>query len=467
MANTPNRSDIRTASENVSSPEFLSSSELCYFIYSVEAASIVEPPTLVEEGDAYIAEMFQHEYDKLRCNSYCKEVDEEEEEVEGINDSEITMFEDDLCVGVRRRALYEPPMPGRRNDRKRSFHGENVITATNIYEEDTLRGFISRANNNIEILNRHSDVGERRATNILSTYDGENVDDDEYAFYSLRSAFTMRSVLGQGATVINTVDDGPPKISIPERAKQWLKSFVLDYLPTNKWKVLIFGVVSTVVIVYFTVRNLSKEEVEGPLVNGQEAAYYTGAVLLATQKFNRTDIPEILSGDEVILFERSVEDWLSYGNVYSEQSTKESNSIMTECNVISQSTRSINNNLHRELDVFPSNNTFGVVFILSIEYTISYLIRSERDFGNFAEKVNDVMDKIDRRHEFAMILNDRNIKVDEGGVGEGSSFLLEEPSQISSRIPTSIPVSGEKNLVYIYIYIPFISTQSFASDVTQ
>ena len=84
MATTPNRSDIRTASENVSSPEFLSSSELCYFIYSVEAASIVEPPTYEEEGDAYIAEMFQHEYDKLRCNSCCKEVDEEEEEVEGI-----------------------------------------------------------------------------------------------------------------------------------------------------------------------------------------------------------------------------------------------------------------------------------------------------------------------------------------------------------------------------------------------
>lgn len=209
---------------------------------------------------------------------------------------------------------------------------------------------------------------------------------------------------------------------------------------------LIFGVVSIVVIVYFTVRNLSKEEVEGPLANGQEVAYYTGAVLLASQNFNRTDIPELLSGDEVILFERSVEDWLSYGNVYSEQNTKESNSIMTECNIISQSTRRINNNLHRELDLFSSNNTFGVIFILSIEYTISYLIRSERDFGNFTEKVNKVMDNIDRRHEFAMILNDRNIKVDDGGVGKGSSVLLEKPSQISSRIPTSIPVSGEKNL---------------------
>jgi len=356
-------------------------------------------------------------------------------------------------------------MPGRRNDRKRSFHGENIITATNIYEENTLRESTTRANNNIEILNRYSDVGERRTSNILSTHDGEIFDDDGYAFYSLRSAFTMRSVLEQGATVINTVDDGPPKISIHERAKQWLKSFLLDYLPTNKWKVLIFGVVSTVVIVYFTVRNLSKEQVEGPLVNGKEAAYYTGAVLLASQSFNRTDIPELLSGDEVILFEHSVEDWLSYGNVYSEHNTKESNSIMTECNIISQSTRSINNNLHSELDIFSSNTTFGVVFILSIEYTISYLIRSERDFGNFTEKVNKVMDNIDRRREFAMILNDRNIQVDDGGVGEGSSVLFENPSQISSRIPTSNPASGEENL--IYIYIPFISTQSFASGVTQ
>jgi len=79
MATTPNRSDIRNANENVSPPEFLSSSELSYFIYSVEAASIVEPPTFAEGGDAYIPEMFQHQYDKLRHNSCCKEVDEEEE----------------------------------------------------------------------------------------------------------------------------------------------------------------------------------------------------------------------------------------------------------------------------------------------------------------------------------------------------------------------------------------------------
>lgn len=98
--------------------DFEPSSESNYFVYSVDATSIVGPPPLIQAADVYVPGMFQYEYDTVQCNNYyVQEGAETEAQGEGIDDdeSDIELYEDDLCVGVRRRAMYEPNKFGHRH----------------------------------------------------------------------------------------------------------------------------------------------------------------------------------------------------------------------------------------------------------------------------------------------------------------------------------------------------------------
>ena len=443
---------------------FEPSSESNYFIYSVEATSIVEPPPLIEAADVYVPGMFQYEYDTVQCNNYyVQEGAETEAQGEGIDDdddSDIELYEDDLCVGVRRRAMYEPNIFGHRHKKMKDCIYESVPVATSLSEEDDgLRAFISNTRANIASLNQFSDeeMHAAEAANIDLRHGGEGEMDDaeEYAYYALRYGYTMRRVLNGDANVINTVQDGPPTIPLYERAYQWFKDKISDHFIHHKWKILAFSVVSIVIVVYFAIGNPSKEEAGIPLANEREptaspttAEYYTGAVLSATQSFNRTSLSEVLREDEMILFEKSIENWLSYENVYSDSYLNET--VMTTCSIVSQTVRNSSSNkrynIRRKLDASITNNNSGTVYILDIEYIVSYLIRSGQNFENIEKLVNTIMEDSESKDELATILEDADIYVDANGVGQGVSFLLE-----NTILTSSAPVG--KNFFVIILSI--------------
>jgi len=100
--------------------------------------------------------------------------------------------------------------------------------------------------------------------------EGEMDDAEEYAYYALRYDYTMRSVLVEDVNVINTVQDGPPTISLYERAYQWFKDVISVHFIHHKRKTLAFSMVSIVIVVYFAIGNPSKEEARILLVNERE-----------------------------------------------------------------------------------------------------------------------------------------------------------------------------------------------------
>ena len=105
--------------------DFDPSLESSYFVYSVEATSIVEPPPVIEAADVYVPAMFQYEYDTVQCDDFhVQEGAEAEAEAEGTDDDDsgIELYEDDLCVGVRRRAMYEPNKFGYKHKKNERMH---------------------------------------------------------------------------------------------------------------------------------------------------------------------------------------------------------------------------------------------------------------------------------------------------------------------------------------------------------
>jgi len=317
-------------------------------------------------------------------------------------------------------------------------------------EYDGLRAFISNTRANIASLNQFSDeeVQAAEAANIELKHaeEGEMDDAEEYAYYALRYGYTMRRVLEEDVNVINTVQDGPPTIPLYERAYQWFKDVISVHFIHHKWKILAFSVVSIVIVVYFAIGNPSKEEAGIPLVNEREptaspttAEYYPGAVLSATQRFNRTHLSEVLSENEMVLFERSIENWLSCENVYSDSYSNET--VVTKYSIISQTVQNSSSNkkynIRRKLDASTTNNTFETVYILDIEYIVSYLIRSGQNFDNIEKLLNTIMEESDSKDELAIMLEEADIYIDANGVGQGVSFLLE------NIIATSSPPVGK------------------------
>jgi len=68
------------------------------------------------------------------------------------------LYEDDLCVGVRRRAMYEPNKFGHRHKKMKDCIYDRVQYETNVSEEDDgLRAFITNTRVNIASLNQFSD----------------------------------------------------------------------------------------------------------------------------------------------------------------------------------------------------------------------------------------------------------------------------------------------------------------------
>jgi len=188
---------------------------------------------------------------------------------EGHDNSDIVTFEDDLCVGVRRRAMYDP-IHVRGRKRTKSYSGES-IPETNINDEDSLRAFITVINGNIASLNRFNS-NERQAAataGVALRHDDEEGRNnaEEYVYYTLRSQYTMRAFLQEGATVLNTTQDRCPNIRLHERAYRHLKNMISSYITNNKWKVITFGVASAIITVYFALlANIST--LETPLLRG-------------------------------------------------------------------------------------------------------------------------------------------------------------------------------------------------------
>ena len=448
-------------SEWMMNEDFDPSSESNYFVYPVEEPSIMEPPPVIEDTDVYVPGMFQYEYDTVQCDHfYAQEGAEEEAEAEETDDddSEIELYEDDLCVGEIRRVIYEPNKIGHRHKKMKECIDESVPYETNVSEEDDgLRAFISNTRANIASLNQFSDedLQAAEAANIELRHGGEREMDDaeEYVYYALRYGYTMRRVLEGDVNVINTVQDGHPTIPLYERAYQWLKDVISVHFIHHKWK-LAFSVLSIVIVVYFAIGNPSKEEAGIPLVNEREptaspttAEYYTGANLLATQSFNRTSLSEVLSEIEMVLFESSIEKWLSYENVYSDSYLNET--VVTNCSIVSQTVQNSSSNrkhnIRRKLDASTTNGTSETVYILYIEYMVSYLIRSEQNFDNIEKLMNTIMEDSDSKDELAIMLEEANIYIDANGVGEGLTLLIPpsvwniRPTNVPSNIPTIRP----------------------------
>jgi len=417
--------------------------EPSYFVYSIQATSIVDSAPLIETADAHVPGMFQYEYDTVQCDDfYAQEGTEAEAETEAEgaddDDSEIEVYEDDLCVGVRRRAMFEPNKFGHRHKKMKDCIYESVPYETSLSEEDDgVRTSISHTRANIASLNQFSDeeVHSAEAANIELRHAGEGETDDaeEYAYYAIRYAYTIRRVLEEDVNVINTVQDGPPTIPLYERAYQWFKDVISVHFIHHKWKILAFSVVSIVIVVYFAIGIPSKEEARIPLVNEREPTaspttveYYSGADLLAKQSFNRTSLSEVLSEDKMVLFESSIENWLSYENVYSDSYSNQT--VVTKCSIISQTVQNSSSNrkynIRRKLDESTINNTFETVYILDIEYIVSYLIRSEQNFDDIEKSVNTIMEDSDSKDELAIILEEVGIYIDANGVGKGVSVLL-------------------------------------------
>jgi len=44
--------------------------EPSYFVYSLQATSIVEPPPLIEAADVHVPGMFQYEYGRVQCDDF-------------------------------------------------------------------------------------------------------------------------------------------------------------------------------------------------------------------------------------------------------------------------------------------------------------------------------------------------------------------------------------------------------------
>jgi len=359
--------------------DFDPSSERNYFSYSIEATSIVEHSPLIQAADVHVPGMFQYESDTVQCNNYYVHGEAEAEDTD--DDSDIELYEDDLCVGVRRRAMYQPNKFGHRHKKLKDCIYGSVLNETNESEEDDgLREFLTNARLNIASLNLFSDEDLRTG------------------------------------------------------AYQWFKDKISVHFIHHKWKILAFSVVWIVIVVYFAIGNPSKEEAGIPLANEREPTaspttieYYTGADLLATQSFRRTSLSEVLSEDEMVLFESIIENWLSYENVYSDSYSNET--VVTKCSIMSQTVQNSSSNrkynIRRKLDASITNGTSETVYILYIEYMVSYVIRSEQNFDNIEKLVNTLMEDSDSKDELAIMLERADIYIDANGVGKGVGFLLE------------------------------------------
>ena len=249
---------------------FEPSFESNYFVYCVEATEIVEPSSVIETVDIYVPGMFQYRCNTSRNSNSMQE--KEEVVAEDTDDSKLEFYEDDLCVGVRRRAMYEPSKFGHRHWRRRYCLNDNVRDI-NVHEEDNLRAFIANTRENIAALDRFRNFALQaaEATNIELAHAGEGNlnNEEEDVYYSVRNDYPLISVLEKGATVVNTVDDGPHNIPLYERAYQWFKDLISIHL-TLKWKILVFSVLSMVFVVYFAIVNPLTENGEIPLVNWKE-----------------------------------------------------------------------------------------------------------------------------------------------------------------------------------------------------
>jgi len=188
---------------------------------------------------------------------------------EGRDNPDIVTFEDDLCVGVRRRALYDP-IHFRGRKRTKRYSGES-IPETNINDEDSLRALITVINGNIASLNRFNG-SERQATAttdvaLLHGDEEDRNDVEEYAYYTIRSQYTIRAILQEGTTVLNTIQDRCPRIRLHVRAYRHLKNIISALITNNKWKVRTFGVVSVIITVYFAL-SVNISTLETPLIQG-------------------------------------------------------------------------------------------------------------------------------------------------------------------------------------------------------
>ena len=235
-------------------------------------------------------------------------------------------FESDMCVGVRRRAIWYPLFDCQRHVRfvKRSRLNNSVSDecCTSRLNPQRRRTFRS--------LLYHGDQVDH-----TQDYEDGSEDDNEDEYYrSLRNGYRFANIAhNNDAVVISTTVDQPP------RSKPWLLHVinkVQDH--TVLWSFGFVVLVGLVVGISFIAVEYSGENDAVPNILDPPLNYYVGSTMWITQNLTRASNMEALDLKELSNFEIAVQNWLDHSAVGISISPEIDNANATaQCKILSQS----------------------------------------------------------------------------------------------------------------------------------
>jgi len=335
-----------------------------YFIYNVQEATVVhseeEDVVLPVENlndhvrddtfnrnyldDVHVRKIGANEtYDSLNLNH----------SVAGRSFDNNDFFEIDLCVGVRRRAVWYPLF-----DCQRDVRFVKRIRLDNSVSDEC---YTSRMNpqrrRTFQSLLHHGDQVDH-----TQGYEDDSEDDNEDEYYRLlRNGYRFVNIAHDNDVVVisTTVDQ-------PLRSKPWLVH-VIDKVQehTVLWSFGFVVVVGVAVGIFFIADEYSGENDAVPNVIDVTTSHYIGSTIWIAQNLTRASNMGALDLKELSNFEIAVQNWLDPSAVGISISPEIDNANTTaQCKIFSQS--EYGRRIRRLQENFIGD------FILGLKYELSY-----------------------------------------------------------------------------------------------